>query len=149
MEDIIKMRNQIMQLNAIMKERLDEMNNMMNNDTEQWKVIDGFERYEISNYGKVYDRTAGRILKTYFSRNGFVSVSMRANDGKQKQRGLHRLVAEHFVCNPDKKHQVDHKDGKVCNNHYLNLEWCSIQKQNVKLPLGLRPTYVSIKTYIN
>lgn len=46
-------------------------------------------------------------------------------DGKQYTKGVHHLVAECFVPNPDpeKFTHVNHKDGNKYNNAYWNLEW--------------------------
>src|SRR5699024_4725647 len=44
---------------------------------------------------------------------------------------LHKLVAQHFIPNPDNLPQVNHKDGNRYNNSADNLEWCT-SKQNVK-----------------
>lgn len=44
-------------------------------------------------------------------------------DGEQKYLYVHRLVAEAFLPNPDKKPCVYHKDGNPGNNCVDNLEW--------------------------
>ena len=46
-------------------------------------------------------------------------------DLDNKTYKIHRLVAEHFIDNPDKLPQVNHKDEDKSNNSYLNLEWCN------------------------
>ena len=129
MEDIIQMRNQFLQLNAIMKERLDEMNNMMNNDTEQWKVFDGYENYQVSNYGRVWSNKMKRILKQTDRGRGYLAVDLY-KDGERKTHQAHRLVACAFCLNSDDKLCVDHIDNDKMNNHYLNLRCCSSQENN-------------------
>ena len=36
---------------------------------------------------------------------------------------MHRIVAKHFVANPEHKPYVDHIDRNVTNNHASNLRW--------------------------
>jgi hypothetical protein len=42
---------------------------------------------------------------------------------------IHRLVANHFISNPQKKKEVNHKDGNKLNNHISNLEWSCRSEQ--------------------
>lgn len=44
-------------------------------------------------------------------------------DEQRKNKYIHRIVAEHFIPNPGKLPEINHKDGNKQNNHFLNLEW--------------------------
>lgn len=109
---------------------------------EEFKNID-FEdvtrdRYEISNYGRVYSKSRGKFLKNGILNTGGkeyeltnLSSTERDEDSnvKMKSKRVHRIVAHHF-CEPPKEGQifVNHKDSNGLNNHYTNLEWCTHQE---------------------
>ena len=44
---------------------------------------------------------------------------------------LHRLIAIAFILNPEKKEQVNHKDGNKLNNSLKNLEWMTNQENQI------------------
>lgn len=91
-----------------------------------FRQIKGFEGiYSISENGKVSSirRSLGkRLMKNRIKPNGYVGIKL-CNNGKQFHLSIHRLVALHFVDNPNNYPEVNHKDGNKENNHYLNLEW--------------------------
>lgn len=110
-----------------------------------YKDIEGYEGfYQIINCGKIWsiDRTVkdnnrdfyrtlkGKELSQCKSSNGYLDVKL-LKDGIQNTFTSHRLVAEHFVSNPDNKPCVNHKDGNKENNYYLNLEWVT-HSENTK-----------------
>ena len=88
---------------------------MKNENQEQWKEIEGYPRYEVSNLGRVRSNTTKsgkkKILKN-FNANGYEYVTLMSGisrgTGKSKRRAVHRLVAQAFIPNPEGKKEVDH-----------------------------------------
>lgn len=107
---------------------------------EQWKEIIGYETmYEVSNLGNVRSiervtnngkKRKGKILKPSMTTNGYLTARL-CKDGKSVAHSIHRLVAIHFVSNPDGKPYVNHKDGVKINNLSENLEW-STPSENIQ-----------------
>lgn len=92
-----------------------------------WKNIKGTKGYYfISNFGEVkrvrYNKTI--FMKPYMNVYLYVKIF-------SKHYAIHRLVAEMFIPNPDKKPEVNHKDGNKLNNHIDNLEWVT-RKENMQ-----------------
>lgn len=119
---------------------------------ETWKDIIGYEGfYQISSLGRVrsLDRTVyfknnkgcrkyiGKIIRQKYH-NDYAMVNINKNK-EMETLYIHRLVATHFVENPDNKNVVNHIDGVKSNNEYDNLEWVT-QAENNKhaLDMGLR-----------
>ena len=101
-------------------------------ENEIWKPIEGTDgKYEVSNFGRV--RTNGKRpgLLTLTKQPSGYRYAMIEIDGKPCNRRVHRLVAQHFLPNPDNMKEVNHKDGNKDNNHVSNLEWCT-RSHNVK-----------------
>lgn len=95
---------------------------MSQNTREQWRPIDGFPNYQVSNKGKVMNMMSGKVLKPGVYSNGYEFVILW-NHGKSKQCLIHRLVADTFINNPNNLLQVNHKDECKTNNDVSNLEW--------------------------
>lgn len=94
---------------------------------EIWKDIKDYERlYQISNYGKVRNVKNNKILKKRIDKKGYSHYALY-KEGKIKEFKEHRLVALHFIPNPNKFLQVNHKDENKLNNFVENLEWCDNQ----------------------
>ena len=88
----------------------------------EWKVINNYENYSVSNTGFIKNNTTNRVLK-YYIRNGYKSISL-SNNNIKKTYNIHTIVAEHFLIKPyDKKYVVNHKDENKLNNDINNLEY--------------------------
>lgn len=104
------------------------------NTQEEWKAVAECNgEYYVSSWGRVKSLKFGkeRILKPGLIGNGYPSVDLRYLNKKRKIQKIHRLVALAFISNPEKKGDVNHKDGNKCNNHVENLEWMT-RKENIQ-----------------
>lgn len=93
---------------------------------EVWKAIQGFNGwYYVSTYGNVLSLKQKRpvILKPQNTGKGYYYVDL---EGKQYK--IHRLVANTFLTNPDKKPVVHHRDGNKHNNRLDNLEFATYKE---------------------
>lgn len=103
---------------------------------EIWKDIQGYEGlYQVSNFGNIkslnYRRTKKeREMAKRINGEGYEIVGLY-NGNQQLQTGVHRLVAQAFIPNPEHKEQVNHIDGNKRNNRVDNLEWCT-QTENIR-----------------
>jgi hypothetical protein len=119
------------------------------------KPIKGYEhRYRITRNGLVWSkkiempvttqnfittrRFGGFYLKSFKDRHGYSLVNLWVN-GKSKLCKIHRLVAETFIPNPDKKPCVNHKNGIKSDNRVENLEWVTPKENNAHaIKIGLK-----------
>lgn len=95
---------------------------------EEFRQIEGFENYSISNIGNVRNDKTGRILKGVLN-SGYLRVKF-GKDGKEKVYLIHRLLAIAFIDNPDNLKEIDHINQVKTDNRVDNLRWCSRENNN-------------------
>lgn len=98
---------------------------------EKWKDIVGYEgAYKISNSGEVLSVKKNKILKPFKTKSGYLIIGL-IKQQKRKNYKAHRLVAMHFLLNPENKPQVNHINGNKVDNRSENLEWCT-SSENIR-----------------
>lgn len=124
-------------------------------NNEEWKPIEGFENYAISNYGRLksLERQSSSlfgnekmlpemIMKLIFVKNfnqylqsaKYQVHCTLSSDGKKYRKSVARLVYFHFVKKFDTKDRtlsVTSKDGNNLNVHYSNLKMISVSEKRV------------------
>lgn len=101
---------------------------------KKWKTLKFHKNYKVSNYGRVKNKTTGRILRNRKSSSGqYPTVAITVN-GKVKNFYVHRLVAEYFIGECPEGHLVNHINPDRMNAYYnavWNLEYVT-QKENMR-----------------
>lgn len=107
-------------------------------DSAEWRKIQGFEWYEVSDTGRVrrvvqashphsgVHRKVPFEIKPMVDDRGRRRVALvnEATAPKQKKLMVSRLVAEAFIgASPSPAHVVCHRDGDHTNNDWRNLRW--------------------------
>lgn len=80
--------------------------------------------YRENRYGNTFLNHEERILRNNIRKDGYVNTTLY-KDGKPKSYAIHRLVAQHFLLNPNNYKEINHKDENKTNNCVTNLEWCT------------------------
>lgn len=95
---------------------------------EEWRPIELFERYEVSNLGNV--RRGGRVLKPGKDTDGYRQVNLYKNS-KRHCCKVYRLVMNAFNPNAENKPQIDHINRIRDDDRLENLRWVTAS-ENVR-----------------
>lgn len=85
--------------------------------------------YLVGQDGTIYSKHYKKMLNPKKNHDGYLRIQIWKNR-KCRFVGVHRVVAETFLPNPENKPFVNHIDGDKQNNRVENLEWCT-QKENI------------------
>jgi hypothetical protein len=97
---------------------------------EIWVTIKDFDKYQISNLGRIKSSYYNKVLKPAKDPHGYLHVSLYKN-GIGHTKNIHIIVARTFIPNPNNLPEINHIDGIKINCAATNLEW-STRSENEK-----------------
>lgn len=86
------------------------------------------DRYYATEDGKIYDKKLNKFTSITKNKRGWLKCHVWINR-ERKTVGVHRLVASAYLG--ESNLTVNHKDGNKENNHISNLEYATVQEQNI------------------
>lgn len=94
-------------------------------DIERWKRIIKYPNFFISSKGRLWNINTRFILMGNPDKDGYPRKTFKKYGEKDENIRIHKLVATHFIPNPDGLETIDHIDGNKKNNNVTNLQWMS------------------------
>ncbi len=119
--------------------------------TEEWRVVEGFPHYQVSNKGnarRFIPSNSGKVGKNLIPQMtwGYKHVTLCRGPGTKPVRlKLHRLVCAAFNGpSPSSQHQVAHNNGDKLDCSAVNVRWATSKENHAdryihgSVPLGER-----------
>ena len=114
-------------------------------DEKQIKIDGELIPYSVSRDGKVRNLRTGNFLKgTILHTYSYINFRW---EGKQKNKAVHRLVAEAFLSKQENATVVDHIDGDRLNNKIENLRWATSKENANNIHLEKTPEKPKIQEH--
>jgi hypothetical protein len=118
---------------------------------EQWKTVEDFPDYEISNFGRCIRKDRKRILKKCRDREFYCYVLAPVHPEGVRHRSCKKspgiLVARAFVENPNGYKKIEYIDGNPTNYIFSNIRWVkALNIEKTHLKKNIIPREKQIKT---
>jgi len=96
---------------------------------EEWRQIENYPDYFISNLGNVYSDRTHKLLKPVLQRDGYTRIALRNENGPRLFH-IQRLVLEAFTGRHDDL-EANHINHIRDDNRLVNLEWVT-RSENIR-----------------
>tara|TARA_R110000796_G_scaffold101403_2_gene210086 strand:+ start:404 stop:874 length:471 start_codon:yes stop_codon:yes gene_type:complete len=94
--------------------------------------INGYENYLIYEDGRVWSKKRKIFMSPSKNYKGYLRIGLCKNS-KSKRFYIHRLIALHYIPNPNNKSEVDHINNIRNDNRVENLQWLTSQENLDKI----------------
>lgn len=96
-----------------------------------WRDVLGYVGlYKINSEGEVYSIKSDRLLKSYLAKSGYKRIGLFCKVRGDRDREVHKLVAEAFHGPCPAGYLTRHLDGNKLNIHPSNLVWGTPQENS-------------------
>ena len=92
--------------------------------------VKNYETYAVDINGNIKDLRTGKLKKLYKNEQGYITIALLNENGYSTQQ-IHRLIAIHFIPNPDNLPEIDHINRIRDDNKIENLRWVNDYTQAV------------------